>query len=476
MITKIGSYTLESEIGKGSFASVKIGRHKITGTSVAIKLIEKSALYDEDLVIRFKREVNIMKNTNHPFIAEFFDLIEDEYCYYLVMEYVENGNLLDFVNKKGKLNEKLARTYFCELISVLEYLHTQLNIAHRDLKAENILLDRNYNIRLIDFGLSNCFTPESPLLTTACGSPAYASPEMVKGEQYTTNSDIWSAGILLYAMCAGELPFEDENIHRLLQKIAFTEPKYPVYFTSPLIDLLEKLLKKDPKDRITLTKIKEHPWFSQYEYHTIMNKNFGISNSWRVRPISQNDTTIDTDIVQQLTSFGVDCQSLLSQLFSGEASPITSLYRMLRKNKITEDMKELVSIEENNLYSNYLPPSPKRRNEEINNTNNNNFNPKRQRRPSFGGFNDFKVSNPIINNNNIKKQSDRHSCEIISSSNPAQRMQRRTMTLGSKSPRNLIQTPVINNSQSQVKRVRSSSVRENIKNNPQQEIMQSILC
>jgi serine/threonine protein kinase len=156
---------------------------------------------------------------HHPFVTELFQALDDDTNYYLVMEFVEHGNMLDYVNLNGRVNEDQARRFFTQLIWVLEYLHFERKVAHRDLKCENVLLDRYDNIRLIDFGLSTAFSDLNPQLATACGSPAYAAPEMVKGNQYTKSADIWSAGILLFAVCTGYLPFDDDNVERMLLKI-----------------------------------------------------------------------------------------------------------------------------------------------------------------------------------------------------------------------------------------------------------------
>lgn len=251
------------------------------------------------------------------------------------MEYVDNGNMLDFVNTNGELSEDHARHYFCQLISVLEYLHQRKQICHRDLKAENVLLDLNYNIRLIDFGLSNIFSEEDPFLKTACGSPAYACPEMIRGRPYTTSSDIWSAGILLYAMVHGELPYEDENMQRLMQKIIYTQPKYSASLSPPLRDLLQKMLLKDPQARITLEQIKEHTWFSQYQYADMMDMNFGSSFNWKV---GLGNNPIDADVVNDMKMFGYDVTALTNDLLTGTTNNITAVYRMIRKNKISNSM------------------------------------------------------------------------------------------------------------------------------------------
>ncbi|OHT00758.1 CAMK family protein kinase [Tritrichomonas foetus] len=167
----LGEYECTSLIGAGTFATVLLGRQKVTNTPVAIKKIPRNNFNDPDAENRFERECNLIREMDHPFIAEFYDVIQDDKNYYIIMEYVENGNMLDYVNKNGELQEIQVRHYFCQLISVLEYLHEVKKVAHRDLKAENVLLDTHYNIRLIDFGLSNLYTDENPYLKTACGSP-----------------------------------------------------------------------------------------------------------------------------------------------------------------------------------------------------------------------------------------------------------------------------------------------------------------
>lgn len=169
--TRIGNYLMVRQIGSGSFASVWLAQHIKTELQVAIKIINKNKIESANSKTRFNREISLLKQMQHPFISEFYESIENDQNFFLVMEYAENGNLHDFINSKGRLNELQARHYFSELISVLEYLHGEKRVAHRDLKAENILLDRYNNIRVIDFGLSNVFSDSHQELKTACGSP-----------------------------------------------------------------------------------------------------------------------------------------------------------------------------------------------------------------------------------------------------------------------------------------------------------------
>ncbi|OHT00757.1 hypothetical protein TRFO_32440 [Tritrichomonas foetus] len=159
---------------------------------------------------------------------------------------------------------------------------------------------------------------------------------MIRGNHYTIASDIWSAGILLYAMCVGELPFEDDNMQRLFQKITFKEPNYPTTISPALKDLLCRLLTKNPNDRITLQKIKEHPWFSQYQYSQMMDMNFGIVCDWRI--IGGNT---DRDIIQIMNNHGYECTHLVNDLFDNKTNNLTAVYRMLRKSKISDEMRDV---------------------------------------------------------------------------------------------------------------------------------------
>lgn len=275
----IGNYSLLQLIGSGSFATVWLGEHKITGNKVAVKVISKTNMNSPQSITRFNREISLLKQLDHPFIAQLFDVIEDDEAYYLFMEYVDNCSLFTKVNIEGRLTENAARRYFCQLISALNYLHNEKFIVHRDLKPENILLDKYDNIRLIDFGLSNQFSKSSPNLNTACGSPAYAAPEMIQGYPYTKSADIWSAGVILYAMVAGTLPFDDQNVQILLQKVVYTNQTYPASMSRSLVDLLKRLLSKDPKKRLTISQIINHPWLAQSGYASIIDNHFFSPNT-----------------------------------------------------------------------------------------------------------------------------------------------------------------------------------------------------
>lgn len=180
------------------------------------------------------------------------------------MEYCSGEQLYKQIKKQGRLKEDEACKYYQQIISGIEYIHKN-GIVHRDLKPENILLDYNNDVKLVDFGLGNLYK-EGQMLKTACGSPCYAAPEMVKGQKYHgLMTDIWSSGVVLFAMCAGTLPFEDKNTNRLYIKIQTPEYTMPNAFSDHLQDLIRRILVVDPAKRYNIADIRGHPWFNQVE-------------------------------------------------------------------------------------------------------------------------------------------------------------------------------------------------------------------
>ncbi|OHT05535.1 CAMK family protein kinase [Tritrichomonas foetus] len=341
----IGGFVLEEQIGSGSFSTVWRACHLITNKFAAIKVVKKETISNDLIQTRFQREIALLKKMDHPFITAFFQVIEDHDNYFLVMEYAENGTLREFFQSIGRFTELQARRYFVQIISALEYLHSKRKVVHRDLKLENVLLDRYNNIHITDFGLSNTFSDVSPELKSACGSPAYAAPEMIKGEPYTQATDIWSAGILLYAMVAGSLPFFDDDVQKLLAKIVFTDVIYPSHLSTSLVDLLKKMICKNIEERITIAKIKEHPWFSQVEYEVMTEKS--MANIFNLGDIHTNldsgEALFDKEIIDNIASFNINTHDIHNSLLNGEFTPNTALYKLFLREKLTERMRDIMN-------------------------------------------------------------------------------------------------------------------------------------
>ena len=211
-------------------------------------------------MLRVQHEITILKEVRHPNIIQLYEIIETSSELYLITEYAPGGELFDYIVAKDRLDEDEGRKFFRQIISGIEYLH-KLKISHRDLKPENLLLDSNGNIKIVDFGLSNLYR-KNELLQTACGSPCYAAPEMIAGKKYVGSTvDVWSSGIILFAMICGYLPFEESNTSKLYKKIISGTYKVPDYISNDAKDLLQCILKTDPSIRYDIKKIKKHKWF-----------------------------------------------------------------------------------------------------------------------------------------------------------------------------------------------------------------------
>ena len=215
--------------------------------------------------IEIIKQINILKTLDHPNIIKIYEIIENDEVYFIIMEYCKSGELFNYIVKNKRLSEEISSFFFYQLINGINYLHNQ-GICHRDLKPENLLLSKNYKLKIIDFGLSN-FEIEGGLLETPCGSPCYASPEMVRGYSYDGfGIDIWSCGIILYAMiCGFFFFFEDENDEyneTLFKNIVKCDIEYPSDFISENAeDLLKRILVKDPNKRIKIEDIKKHQFY-----------------------------------------------------------------------------------------------------------------------------------------------------------------------------------------------------------------------
>ncbi|KAG0369882.1 hypothetical protein BGZ54_008534 [Gamsiella multidivaricata] len=257
----VGPYLLGRTLGKGSSGCVKLAHHRRTKEQVAVKIISKASLINRAAVHRgIEREIAIMKLINHPHVIRLYDVYETDKELFLVMEYVSGGELFEYLVNKGRLGELEALQFFQQIIVGLAFCHKR-KICHRDLKPENLLLDDQMNVKIADFGMAS-LQKTGRLLETSCGSPHYASPEVVTGLKYDGSaSDIWSCGIILYALLTGHLPFDDENIRQLLGKVKIGKFYMPTDISIGARDLISRMLTVNPKRRITMQGVMMHPWF-----------------------------------------------------------------------------------------------------------------------------------------------------------------------------------------------------------------------
>ncbi|PNF16216.1 Maternal embryonic leucine zipper kinase, partial [Cryptotermes secundus] len=254
-----GDYEIEKTIGCGGFAKVKLATHTLTGEKVAIKIMDKTHLGDD--LPRVELEMKALMNLNHQHICRLFQLIETSTHFFMVLEYCSGGELFDHIVERNRLSEGESRSFFRQIVSAVAYLHS-IGYAHRDLKPENVLLDKDQVVKLIDFGL--CAKPTGGMdchLSTSCGSPTYAAPELVVGKRYLGSEvDIWSMGVLLYALLCGHLPFDDDNIDSLYRKIVSGKYNEPEWLSAGSKRLIRSMLQTDPKKRITVDRLVSHPW------------------------------------------------------------------------------------------------------------------------------------------------------------------------------------------------------------------------
>jgi len=259
---KIGNYLIQQTLGQGTFGKVKLGIYLPTQDKVAIKILEKERMKDKDDQIRVKREFDMLSKFNHPNVILVNEIFESADSYYSVMDFCEGGELFNYIVDKKRLSENESSFFYFQIINGLEYIHS-LGIVHRDLKPENLLLTKDHLLKIIDFGLSNYFVEgQEELLSTPCGSPCYASPEMVAGKKYNgIKIDIWATGIILFAMLCGYLPFENKDNEILFDQILECKVEFPEYLSEESKDLISKILVVDPETRIDIPGIKKHSFF-----------------------------------------------------------------------------------------------------------------------------------------------------------------------------------------------------------------------
>ncbi|KAF2199404.1 protein kinase kin1 [Delitschia confertaspora ATCC 74209] len=268
-----GVWSLGKTIGAGSMGKVKLAKNAATGEQVAVKIVPRQSTdehrsqadrerADHSKEIRTAREAAIVSLLNHPYICGMRDVVRTNYHWYMLFEYVNGGQMLDYIISHGRLKEKQARKFARQIASALDYCHRN-SIVHRDLKIENILISKTGDIKIIDFGLSNLFSPRN-YLKTFCGSLYFAAPELLQAKQYTgPEVDVWSFGIVLYVLVCGKVPFDDQSMPQLHAKIKKGHVDYPPWLSAECRNLIHKMLQTDPSQRISLTEIMSHPWITK---------------------------------------------------------------------------------------------------------------------------------------------------------------------------------------------------------------------
>ncbi|KAJ5561849.1 Oligopeptide transporter OPT superfamily [Penicillium sp. DV-2018c] len=302
--TPTGNWALGKTIGAGSMGKVKLAKNLTTGEQVAVKIIPRysseehrttreTERADRSKEIRTAREAAIVSLVSHPFICGMRDVVRTTYHWYMLFEYVNGGQMLDYIISHGKLKEKQARKFARQIASALDYCHRN-SIVHRDLKIENILISKTGDIKIIDFGLSNLFSPRS-LLKTFCGSLYFAAPELLQARQYTgPEVDVWSFGIVLYVLVCGKVPFDDQSMPQLHAKIKKGVVEYPPGLTAECRHIISRMLVTDPKQRASLSEIMNHPW---------MIKGYGAPPENYLPQREPLQLPLDQEVIEKMTGF-----------------------------------------------------------------------------------------------------------------------------------------------------------------------------
>ncbi|KAF4471851.1 CAMK CAMKL GIN4 kinase [Fusarium albosuccineum] len=325
--TRIGPWRLGKTLGKGSSARVRLCRHEVTEHYAAVKIVNRRMAYlvqDSSLAalskwdnslpdqiegemrvpMAIEREVAILKLIEHPNIMKLYDIWENRSEVYLILEFIDQGDLFTFINTKGRLSEEVSVYFFRQMISAISYCHS-FNICHRDLKPENILITHDLQIKIADFGMAALHQTDTHQLATACGSPHYAAPELLKNRQYRGDkADIWSMGVILYAMLSATLPFDDPDIRVMMARTKKGQYEMPSFLSPEAEDLIKRMLQVNPDRRIALKDIWRHPLIQKYADRDNLEDLNGqppdTRKGFQYTPVPAKD--VDSQLLRQLRS------------------------------------------------------------------------------------------------------------------------------------------------------------------------------
>ncbi|RKF61125.1 Serine/threonine-protein kinase Nek11 [Erysiphe neolycopersici] len=311
----VGNYALGRLIGKGSFGKVYLATHKLTNGS---KVVLKSAKKDDP---NLAREIHHHRQFFHPHIARLYEVIVTENLVWLVLEYCPGDELYNYLLKHGRLCVEKVQRVFTQLTGAVSYVHAA-SCVHRDLKLENIMLDKNENVKLCDFGFTREYEGKGNYLQTFCGTVAYSAPEMMKGEKYAGEKvDVWSLGVILYALLCGELPFDEDDDSATRMKIMGSEPKWPDHLPADARSLLGLLLSKRPLVRPSLSEILAHPFLAEHAPQQL-----AILKIQYPPPFS---TQLEKETLLRMRSSGVDIDQVIENVLAKRCDSLAGWWSLL---------------------------------------------------------------------------------------------------------------------------------------------------
>uniref|UniRef100_A0A7N6B6N0 Protein kinase domain-containing protein n=1 Tax=Anabas testudineus TaxID=64144 RepID=A0A7N6B6N0_ANATE len=324
----VGPYRLEKTLGKGQTGLVKLGVHCVTCQKVAIKIVNREKL-SESVLMKVEREIAILKLIEHPHVLKLHDVYENKKYLYLVLEHVSGGELFDYLVKKGRLTPKEARKFFRQIISALDFCHSH-SICHRDLKPENLLLDEKNNIRIADFGMASLQVGDSLLETSCC---THTAQFIMRGEKYDgRKADAWSCGVILFALLVGALPFDDDNLRNLLEKVKLGVFHMPHFIPPDCQNLLRGMIEVDPNKRLTLEQIQKHTWYLAGKNEPEPEQ--PVPRKVAIRMLASAEE-IDPDVLESMHSLGCfrDKDKLTKDLLSEDDNQEKMIYFLLLDRK-----------------------------------------------------------------------------------------------------------------------------------------------
>jgi serine/threonine protein kinase len=358
-------YMVGKVVGVGSYGKVRAAWHRLTGSKVAIKTYDKSKLKDPAHWKRVHSEIKIMEQVSHPRIARMYEAVETPKRMHLIMECLDGGNLCSYVKAKRRLSEEESRKIFFQILQSIEHLH-MLGVTHRDIKLENILFDDKKDIKLIDFGFSTVCQP-GKRLKVFCGTPSYMAPEIVRRTEYEGKPvDMWSLGILLYALLCGCFPFRAKSYPDLYRRIARGTFAIPEELSASVKDLLRQLLTVDVSQRINASAAMRHSWL-QVQLATAPD----INKLRLETPILISDKPsddVDEQTLDELDKFGLGKDEVIRLVLTKTHSSIATFYyllldinlqkrRLIQSKRSSSSSSKTRASSSSNNYDNYTSSS-----------------------------------------------------------------------------------------------------------------------